>query len=187
MAKQDLKFTIEDVANLILSLKTFEYCTLEPDEEQCKFEICDYYMVNGRCAIGQKFRLTIYEDRVNIFYYPTLNISISFKNESEFHEILSLYLDFKNQAEKYLLDNLRSMIRVTNNHKNPFLGQEVFMDQVRLNHDARPRRAVVNHLDEIIAADIRRNANELNNVAAVPNNGFNEIGIELVDDQNLPV
>lgn len=177
MAKQDLKFTIEDVANLILSLKEMDYCALESDEEQHKFEICDYYLAGGRCAIGTKFRLTIYNDRVNIFYYPTLNISLSFKNESEFHEILSLYLDFKNKVKEYLINNLKTMIRFTDSHKNPFLGHEVFMDQVRAN--ARPRRAPGNNMMDEFIHNLRIQENELNNIAAVPNE-------QLIDDQILP-
>lgn len=168
MAKQDLKFTIEDVAGLILSLGTNDYCALEPNEEQHKFEICDYCIVSGKFSIGNRFRLTIYKDKVDIFYYPTLNISLQFKDESEFHEILSLYLDFKDEVKKYLISDLKSMIRVNSNHKNPFFGHEVFMDQVRVNQNARRRRIIPDNFNEIID-EINIRAGELNDGVAVNN------------------
>lgn len=131
MAQQETKITIEDVANIILSLEAVSYCTLEPNSEERKFEIADYYMANGRCCIGNKFKLTILEDRVHIFHYPTLNVSIPFKDNSEFHEILSIYLDFKQKVEDYLISCLKCMITKKDNHKNPFLGFEAYLQQIR--------------------------------------------------------
>lgn len=170
MAKQDLKFTIEDVARLILSLETFGYCALEPDEENEKFEICDYYMSNGKCSIGNKFRITIYKDKVCIFFCPTLNISLPFNDKSEFHEILGLYFDFKEKVREFLVDELRRMITVKDKNRNPFLGHEVFMDNVMVNQNARPRRAAANNIEEFLA-DLHRQADELNlRDGAVANN-----------------
>lgn len=122
MAEQRIKFEIKDVANLILSLLPEYYCTEEVNSEnESVYKIVDYIIRRGESSTkGNNFVMTIYKDRIEIFMFPTLNLKIKIKDESEFQEIISLYLDFKTRVEKYLYKLLQNKITVTGSHKNPW-------------------------------------------------------------------
>lgn len=122
MAEQGMKFEIKDVANLILSLPPEYYCTEEVDsEDEHIYKIIDYFVRRGEPSMkGTNFTMTIHKDRIEIFMFPTLNLKIKIKDESEFQEIISLYLDFKTKVEKYLCKLLMNKISVKGSHKNPW-------------------------------------------------------------------
>ena len=122
MAEQRIKFEIKDVANLILSLLPEYYCTEEVDsEDEHIYKIIDYFIRRGEPSMkGTNFIMTIHKDRIEIFMFPTLNLKIKIKDESEFQEITSLYLDFKTRVERYLCKLLQNKISVKGNHKNPW-------------------------------------------------------------------
>lgn len=153
MAEQRIKFGVTDIANLIASLDPAYYCVNEiQSDNEIIFNIVDYLIrVDSEGIMGQRFKMTIHKDRIEIFVFPTLNIRIEIANESEFQEILSLYLDFKTKVEDYLYAKLKKMIVVKSNHKNPwdmFQDLEWRVDNIPiadLEGNLRHRRAVVNH------------------------------------------
>lgn len=134
-----MTITIKDVANLILSFDIVYFCAQDSEDGE-SFCIMDYYMNSGRYTTGNKFRMTIFKDKVKIFYFPTLNITIQLQNETEFQELIGLYIDFKNRVEEYLTNVVKDMIKVKSNHKNPFDGYEAFINQVRENERAEQQR-----------------------------------------------
>ena len=134
-----MTITIKDVANLILSFDIGYFCAQDSEDGE-SFCIMDYYMNSGRYTTGNKFRMTIFKDKVEIFYFPTLNITIPLQNETEFQELIGLYIDFKNKVEEYLTNVIKDMIKVKSNHKNPFDGYEAFLDLIRENERAQQRR-----------------------------------------------
>lgn len=143
MAKQNL--TIKDVANLILSFNEMYYFAQDSDDGK-SFCIMDYLSIDGIYCTGNRLKMTISKDKVEIFYFPSLNIVVPIANENEFQELIGLYLDFKNKVEIYLLANIKRLITNKINHKNPYNGYEVFMDMVRNLHGdgqrEQPRRVV---------------------------------------------
>lgn len=136
MAKQNLN--IKDIANLILSLNEMYYFAQDSDDGE-SFCIMDYVSRDGFYCTGNKLKMTISKDKIEIFYFPSLNITVPIANENEFQELVGLYLDFKNKVEKFLLGNIRNLIVNKINHKNPYDGYEVFMNMVRNLHEDRVR------------------------------------------------
>lgn len=127
MAKQGIKFEIKDVANLILSLSELNYCTNETkDGDDTVFLIMNYTnSPSGATCCGNKLKIKIFKNKVEIFYFPTLNIVISIKDETEYQELVSLYLDFKEKVNKYLVECVKSLISKTiDNYKNAWTAFE---------------------------------------------------------------
>lgn len=136
MAKQNL--TIKDIANLILSFNEMYYFAQDSDDGE-SFCIMDYVSRDEFYCTGNKLKMTISKDKIEIFYFPSLNIVVPIENENEFQELVSLYLDFKNKVEKFLLGNLKNLITNKINHKNPYNGNDVFMEIIRDLHDGIDR------------------------------------------------
>lgn len=150
-----MTITIKDVANLILSFDIVYFCAQDSEDGE-SFCIMDYYMNSGRYTTGNKFRMTIFKDKVEIFYFPTLNITIPLQNETEFQELIGLYIDFKNRVEEYLTNIVKDMIKVKSNHKNPFDGYEAFINQVRENERAQQQRQREQRLGRLFMDEVAR-------------------------------
>lgn len=134
MAKQKLKFKISDIANLILSLSPGSFCTKEVTDKDgnTTYYIMDYVANSSKMnCTGTRLRITIFKDKIELFYFPTLHMEIPINTETEYHEILGLYFDFSQRVEDYLTCVIRDMIQVKTNHKNPWEGYDVFMEQQR--------------------------------------------------------
>lgn len=135
MAKQGIKFEIKDVANLILSLSELNYCTDETkDGDDIVFLIMNYNnSLNGATCCGNRLKIKIFKNKVEIFYFPTLNIVIPIKGETEYQELISLYLDFKEKVNNYLIECVKSLISKTiDNYKNAWMAFEDFQAQQRM-------------------------------------------------------
>lgn len=134
MAEQKLKFKISDIANLILSLSAGGFCAKEVTDKDgnTTYYIMDYVANSSKInCTGTRFRITIFNDKIELFHFPTLRVEIPISTETEYQEILGLYLDFSQRVEDYLTRVVKDMIQVKTNHKNPWDGFEVFMEQQR--------------------------------------------------------
>lgn len=166
-----MNFEIKDVANLILSLSELNYCTDETkDGDDTVFLIMNYTnSLNGTTCCGNRLKIKIFKDKVEIFYFPTLNIVTSIKDETEYQELVSLYLDFKEKVNKYLIECVKSLISKTvDNYKNAWMSFEDFearqrmadilhdFDPGNLINDVRPERRNRREVRErpVVAPDV---------------------------------
>lgn len=181
MAKQGMNFEIKDVANLILSLSELNYCTDETkDGDNTVFLIMNYTnSLNGTTCCGNRLKIKIFKDKVEIFYFPTLNIVTPIKDETEYQELVSLYLDFKEKVNKYLIECVKSLISKTvDNYKNAWMSFEDFearqrmadilhdFDPGNLINDVRPERRNRREVRErpVVAPDVNIVDFEANNI-----------------------
>ena len=149
MVKQNVTLTVENIANLILSLNEAYYCAVDSEDNE-SFCIMDYCVDKGAYTVGNKFKMTISKLYVDIFYFPTLNIRVALQNETEFQELISLYIDFRNKVQDFLFDSLKGIIKVKSNHKNPFGSYEEFLRQIlddQMNNAQRRREVIRDGLD----------------------------------------
>ena len=169
MAKQGIKFEIKDVANLILSLSELNYCTNETkDGDNTVFLIMNYVnSPSGATCCGNKLKIKIFKDKVEIFYFPTLNIVISIKDETEYQELVSLYLDFKEKVNKYLVECVKSLISKTiDNYKNAWMSFEDFEARQRMDEILHQFHPV--NLGNDIGPERRRRLEVRENPVAAP-------------------
>lgn len=115
-----MKFTIKEIADLILSLNAGLYYGYEEcSGDDVIYHICDYTNAVPY-TIGKRFNMVITKEYVSLFFFPGLNCRYQFKNTEEFNEIVSIFYDFKQKYEDFAYECLQSMIVKQSDHKNPY-------------------------------------------------------------------